>query len=93
VGLASHLPGAANPTAYWSNLRQGIESIRKLTEDELLAAGESPERMRHRNYVPAAAVLEGFEFIGIERDADSFATSVVRIDHAKNSIKNNLEKC
>ena len=71
VGLASHLPGAANPTAYWSNLRQGIESIRKLTEDELLAAGESPERMRHRNYVPAAAVLEGFE----QFDAEFFGFS------------------
>jgi DNA modification methylase len=40
-----------------------------------------------------AAMLEGFEFIGIERDADSFATSVVRIEHAKNNFKNNLEKC
>ena len=71
VGMAAHLPGAANPTAYWSNLRQGIESIRRLTETELLAAGESPERMRHRNYVPAAAVLDGFE----QFDADFFGFS------------------
>ncbi|MGV3727069.1 type I polyketide synthase [Hydrogenophaga sp.] len=71
VGMAAHLPGAANPDAYWSNLRQGIESIRRLTEAELLAAGETPERMRHRNYVPAAAVLEGFE----QFDADFFGFS------------------
>lgn len=71
VGMSAHLPGAANPTAYWSNLRQGIESIRRLTETELLAAGESPERMRHRNYVPAAAVLDGFE----QFDADFFGFS------------------
>jgi acyl transferase domain-containing protein/thioesterase domain-containing protein/acyl carrier protein len=71
VGMAAHLPGAANPTAYWANLRQGIESIRHLTEAELLAAGESPERMRHRNYVPAAAPLEGFE----QFDADFFGFS------------------
>jgi DNA modification methylase len=37
-----------------------------------------------------AAMLEGFEFIGIERDADSFATAVVRIDHAKNKLEKSL---
>ena len=71
VGMAAHLPGASNPMAYWSNLRQGIESIRRLTETELLASGETPERMRHRNYVPAAATLEGFE----QFDADFFGFS------------------
>jgi acyl transferase domain-containing protein/thioesterase domain-containing protein/acyl carrier protein len=71
VGMAAHLPGAADPHAYWANLRQGIESIRRLGEAELLAAGESPERMRHRNYVRAAAVLDGFEHF----DADFFGFS------------------
>jgi acyl transferase domain-containing protein/thioesterase domain-containing protein/acyl carrier protein len=71
VGMSAHLPGAASPSAYWSNLRAGIESIRRLSEAELLATGESPERMRHRNYVPAAAVLDGFE----QFDADFFGFS------------------
>ena len=71
VGMAAHLPGACSPLPYWSNLRQGIESIRRLTEAELLASGETPERMRHRNYVPAAAPLEGFE----QFDADFFGFS------------------
>lgn len=71
VGIAAHLPGASNPQAYWNNLRQGVESIRRLSESELLAAGESPERMRHRNYVPAAAPLDGFE----QFDADFFGFS------------------
>ncbi len=71
VGMATHLPGAANPMEYWSNLRHGIESIRRLSETELLAAGESPERMRHRNYVPSAAVLEGFD----QFDAEFFGFS------------------
>lgn len=61
VGMAAHLPGAASVAEYWANLRDGVESIRHLTEAELLAAGESPARMRHPNYVPAAAPLEGFE--------------------------------
>ncbi|RYD43403.1 MAG: hypothetical protein EOP83_31855, partial [Verrucomicrobiaceae bacterium] len=71
VGMAAHLPGAASTAAYWSNLREGIESIRRLTEAELMAAGETPERMRHRNYVPAAAVLDNFEHF----DADFFGFS------------------
>jgi len=71
VGIAAHLPGATDPQVYWNNLREGIESIRRLSEAELLAAGESPERMRHRNYVPAAAVLDGFE----QFDADFFGFS------------------
>jgi acyl transferase domain-containing protein/thioesterase domain-containing protein/acyl carrier protein len=71
VGMATHLPGAVDPQTYWTNLREGVESIRRLTEEELLANGESSHRMRHRNYVPAAAVLEGFE----QFDADFFGFS------------------
>ncbi len=61
VGMAAHLPGAASIGEYWTNLRDGIESIRRLSEEDLLAAGENPTLMRHRNYVPAAAPLDGFE--------------------------------
>ncbi|MEY3959908.1 MAG: hypothetical protein RIR14_562, partial [Pseudomonadota bacterium] len=71
VGMAAHLPGAGDIAAYWANLAAGVESIRVLTEDELLAAGESPARLRKPNYVPAAAVLEGFETF----DADFFGFS------------------
>ena len=51
VGMAAHLPGAGSIEAFWSNLRDGVELIRALSEEELLAAGESPDRLRHRNYV------------------------------------------
>ena len=71
VGMAAHLPGAADIAAYWANLVGGVESIRALSEAELLAAGESAARMRKPNYVPAAAVLEGFE----QFDADFFGFS------------------
>ena len=71
VGMAAHLPGAADIAQYWANLRDGVESIRVLSDDELLAAGESPARMQKPNYVPAAAVLNGFE----QFDADFFGFS------------------
>ena len=71
VGMAAHLPGAADIAAYWANLSAGVESIRSLTEEELLAAGEPAARIRKSNYVPAAAVLDGFETF----DADFFGFS------------------
>ncbi len=71
VGMAAHLPGAADIAAYWENLSKGIESIRVLGEDDLIAAGESPAVMRRPNYVAAAAPLDGFE----QFDADFFGFS------------------
>ncbi|WP_204112518.1 type I polyketide synthase [Shimia biformata] len=71
VGMAAHLPGAGGLDAYWHNLKNGIESIRQLDRAALEAAGESPARMRHRNYVPAAAVLDDFE----KFDAEFFGLS------------------
>jgi acyl transferase domain-containing protein/thioesterase domain-containing protein/acyl carrier protein len=61
VGMSVNVPGAQGVDAYWANLRDGVESIRRLSEDEMLAAGESPENIARKNYVPAAAVLDGFD--------------------------------
>ncbi|TXH93885.1 MAG: SDR family NAD(P)-dependent oxidoreductase [Pseudorhodobacter sp.] len=66
VGMAAHLPGAPDVATYWANLAAGIESIRVLSDDALLANGESPERLGKPNYVPAAAVLDGFETFDAE---------------------------
>lgn len=71
VGMAAHLPGAPDIGNYWANLAAGVESIRVLSEADLLAAGESPARMAKANYVPSAAALEGFETF----DADFFGFS------------------
>ncbi|WP_299601316.1 type I polyketide synthase [uncultured Tateyamaria sp.] len=71
VGLAAHLPGADGAEAYWENLRQGIESIRRYTRDELVDAGEAPHLIERPDYVPAAAPLDNFETF----DADFFGLS------------------
>ena len=71
VGMAAHLPGAGSISEYWTNLHDGVESIRRLDEEALLEAGETPDRLHHKNYVPAAAVLDGFEMF----DADFFGFS------------------
>ncbi len=70
IGMAAQLPGAADVTEFWDNLCRGVESIRRLSDDELMAAGESRARLRDPNYVPAAAPLDQFdgfdaEFFGL----------------------------
>ncbi|TDE35589.1 type I polyketide synthase [Antarcticimicrobium sediminis] len=60
VGMSVRMPGANSTSAFWDNLRTGTESIRRLSEEELLANGERPELMADPNYVPAAAPLDDF---------------------------------
>jgi len=61
VGMGARFPGAKNLAQFWENLRGGVESIRGLSDQELLAAGASPEVLRDPDYVKAASVLEGIE--------------------------------
>ncbi|WP_299609877.1 type I polyketide synthase [uncultured Tateyamaria sp.] len=71
IGMAAHLPGADSIEAYWDNLKNGVESIRHYSREELLAAGEAPHLVERPDYVPAAAPLDGFETF----DADFFGLS------------------
>ncbi len=69
VGMAAHLPGASSIDVFWDNLRNGTCSIRALSEDELIAAGEASHVLRRADYVPFAATLDNFtdfdaEFFG-----------------------------
>jgi acyl transferase domain-containing protein len=61
VGMGARFPGAKNLAEFWENLRGGVESIRDLSDQELLAAGADPEILRDPHYVKAASVLEGIE--------------------------------
>jgi acyl transferase domain-containing protein len=69
IGLALRVPGARNAREFWQNLREGVESIEARSPEQLIAAGESPERIRRKNYVCATAELPGMadfdaEFFG-----------------------------
>ncbi|MGJ8603513.1 MAG: SDR family NAD(P)-dependent oxidoreductase [Marivita sp.] len=71
VGMSVHLPGAASLAEYWRNLRDGVSSIHRLSDDDLTKAGVQPGLMRHRDYVPYAARLDRFDHF----DADFFGLS------------------
>ena len=52
-------PVRATPPSSGRILRDGVESIRDLTESELLAAGASAEDLANPDYVRRAAILDG----------------------------------
>ena len=61
IGMAGRFPGAPTIERFWENLKNGVESIRFFTDEELLAAGISPTRINHPAYVKAGPVLEDIE--------------------------------
>ncbi|MEX0279108.1 MAG: SDR family NAD(P)-dependent oxidoreductase, partial [Ruegeria sp.] len=70
VGMAAHFPGANSIDTFWSNLRDGIASIQRISKEDLLASGEAPHLLERPDYVPFAAPLDGFdrfdaEFFGL----------------------------
>ena len=61
VGMAGRFPGAPDLESFWRNLREGRESIRFFSREELERAGEDPLRLDDPQYVPARPVLDGVE--------------------------------
>jgi phthiocerol/phenolphthiocerol synthesis type-I polyketide synthase E len=71
VGMAGRFPGARDLGQLWRNLRDGVESVSRLSAEELLAAGVEPELLAHPRYVRVASLLDGVE----EFDAPFFGYS------------------
>ena len=78
IGMSGRFPGAPNVGVLWENLRRGAEAIRFFSDEELLAAGDSPERLGDPSYVKASGYLDDIDkfdaaFFGMSpRDAAVF---------------------
>jgi acyl transferase domain-containing protein/surfactin synthase thioesterase subunit len=57
VGIACRFPGAADHSAFWRNLCEGVESISALSDEALVSAGVPAELLRNPSYVKAASLL------------------------------------
>ncbi len=57
IGLAGRFPGARDVEQFWANIRDGVESIRTLTDSELLAAGVTSAELNDPDYVKVSPVL------------------------------------
>ncbi|WP_354644174.1 type I polyketide synthase [Kitasatospora camelliae] len=71
IGLAGRFPGAMNADEYWANLLAVKDCVTRLSDDELIAAGASPEDLADPAYVKAAPLLPAMT----EFDAPLFGMS------------------
>ncbi len=71
IGMDCRFPDAPNLDQFWHNLRNGVESIRFFSEEDLREAGQDPAALRVPGYVNAGAVVEDPEWF----DADFFGFS------------------
>ena len=61
IGMAGRFPGARDLAEYWNNLRDGVESLTQLTDQQLEASGIDPALLRDPEYVKAAFLLPEME--------------------------------
>ncbi|WP_042370837.1 type I polyketide synthase [Streptacidiphilus neutrinimicus] len=71
VGMAFRLPGADDELALWRNIRDGVCSVQRFTEEQLAAAGVPPEEYREADFIGASALIPGIA----EFDAGFFGMS------------------
>src|SRR6185436_14168838 len=57
IGLAGRFPGAKNVEEFWSNLKDGVETIMRFSDQELKAAGTDPAYAKLPGFVNAGSVL------------------------------------
>src|SRR5690349_22435150 len=58
VGMAGRFPGAPTLEKFWTNLRDGVESVSFFSDEDLKAAGVAPALLRDPDYVKAKAILD-----------------------------------
>jgi acyl transferase domain-containing protein len=72
VGMAGRFPGARDVDELWRNLRDGVDSARSLSEEELAALGVPAALRADPAYVPVTAQMPGVDrfdapFFGFDR--------------------------
>ncbi len=61
IGMTGRFAEAHDLATFWKNIRDGVESVRPVTDEELLANGEDEATISDRNYVKVASMLEGID--------------------------------
>ena len=61
VGIACRYPGADDPSAFWENLRRGVESVERFDESELEDWFDEETR-ESSDYFRARPILKGVEY-------------------------------
>src|SRR5262245_57080456 len=76
IGMRGRFPDARNVEQFWENLKNGVESLKVFSEEEVKSAGIDPSWISIPGYVHAGSVLDDIEmfdapFFGFSaRDAE-----------------------
>lgn len=76
IGMAGKFPGADNLSEFWSNLKNGVESISFFTNEELLEAGLDSNILEQPNYIKAKGIVDKHDYF----DANFFNYSAHEAD-------------
>lgn len=71
IGMAGRFPDAPDLDVFWANIRDGVESLRDYSDEEMAAAGVPPELRGNPNFVPRGTTLDGSD----QFDAEFFQMS------------------
>ena len=61
IGMSLKVPGADNLNQYWHNLKNGIESTKFFTDEELKKAGVKQSVLDNPDYIKAFGILEDID--------------------------------
>lgn len=84
IGVAGRFPGAADVSAFWRNLDEGVESMTHFSSEDLSNSGVDPRLVDDPHYVNARPVLDRIfdfdaEFFGYSRREAALADPQQRI--------------
>ncbi|MDZ8065208.1 MAG: beta-ketoacyl synthase N-terminal-like domain-containing protein [Nostoc sp. DedQUE08] len=71
IAVAGRFPGAKDIESFWQNLRDGVETISSLTDEELINSGVFLDLLNNPSYVKASAVISDIDLF----DANFFTYS------------------
>ncbi len=61
IGMACRFPGANSPSEFWSNLKNGVESITHFSKEELIEAGIDQDIVEQSDYIRARAIIDNVD--------------------------------
>lgn len=61
IGMAGRFPDANNIEEFWHNLKNGVESIRTISDEYLRQQGVNQTQLEHPQYVKSGGILENID--------------------------------
>jgi acyl transferase domain-containing protein/NAD(P)-dependent dehydrogenase (short-subunit alcohol dehydrogenase family)/acyl carrier protein len=90
TGMSGRFPGAGNIHEFWENLKNGVNSIRFFSEEELLENSNlDPDDIKQPNYIKARGIITNVEYF----DASFFGYSPAEAELLDPQIRVFYEIC